>query len=1061
MKPFERARPSFWKRLTLRGVVIFTAPLIALALYLVVATVLDYQRVQQFDDWNASSKHVDRLGFNRIRALARLPRASELDQHFSPEDETRPVLRLFVDQNEFDAVANDILGRWGEELEGEVDEHGALQKVGIKLRGDTSVHWTTMKKSFALRADRGRMFKGYRQLAFSAKEVLPAYLANSLPSEFGLVCADTAIVPVFWNDRFYGLFRFTETLDESFLRRHVLLPGNIYRGDAAERGEYFKHQERELFRNLYIWDRAAKNDRPGSFGTAALGEWLAALNGSTDAEFERAMSWVDRDELSRMLALMLACGDPFHMSGVHNQFWYEDPSSGLLHQIPWDIRLLDLERPPANSHFNRALRTFLRDPRVFDGALAELAKQLQGGKLLAAATRRMDELETRFGDMLEYERLREGLIPDVGSSEACLGVLEKNLATVSKWIADARVAVHSEKTDYGIVVDFEDSGEAANGLTVLDFEVRGFAACELVSLDAGAGPTLVYADADLDGTYSDGDRHIRIEADGCLAAPEVLYPAVDASTPSLKPAPLAYRYFVIGAKGPVVPKLVNRNTGAPVEVSDWPLGTPIASGSTWHPWLERAPLGSTRTLSGEVKLDTTLVVRRGESLTIEPGARLVLGPNVSVLAYGRVTAKGTAEAPITFVNAEPRKPWGSLALQGEGANRSEFEHVRFEGGGGALLDRVEYTGMVCVHNAHDVHFRACTFDSNLRCDDMIHADVADLFLIGCRFQNANGDAIDYDVSGGEVRNCTIDASANDGCDFMTCWPAVIGCTITNSGDKGISVGEASRPILFGNTIRDCNRGIEVKDTSEPLIAHTLIERCKTGIRARLKNWRYGYGGWPKVVNSIVADNANVFEFDAKTHVTVHGSQVGASDDVQAPVDAAWLLQGFGLRAKSDRLGPLDSLEGLAPVPPLEHVEFEDDFGPPSDGWVRAAGVRRLDKRVEGLVATFKREPGAFGTTVAWKLDDPSKRYVLAVELGTQDMLSAELVVTAADGTELVTPLDVGRDPTRFQFAVLELPNGSYRGLMVRGEPNSTVQSGASCVFVHRYDLVALEREPRR
>ncbi|MCC6409481.1 MAG: CotH kinase family protein [Planctomycetes bacterium] len=1046
MRPFERARPSFWKRITLRGVVILTAPLIALALYLVVATVLDYQRVQQFDDWNASSKHVDRLGFNRIRALARLPRASELDQQFSPEDETRPVLRLFVDQNAFDAVANDILGRWGEELEGEVDEHGTLQKVGIKLRGDTSVHWTTMKKSFALRADRGRMFKGYRQLAFSAKEVLPAYLANSLPSEFGLVCADTAVVPVFLNDRFYGLFRFTETLDESFLRRHVLLPGNIYRGDAAERGEYFKHQERELFKNLYIWDRAAKNDRPGSFGTAALGEWLSALNGSTDADFERALSWVDRDELSRMLALMLACGDPFHMSGVHNQFWYEDPSSGLLHQIPWDIRLLDLERPPANSHFNRALRTFLRDPRIFDGALAELAKQRADGKLLAAATRRMDELDARFGDMLEYERLREGLIPDIGTREACLATLASNLELVGGWIADAGVAAHAERADDGTVV--------------LDLEARGFAAAELVGIEGAGGATL-FADSDFDGVRSEPDRAIELAADGALIAPERLYPGVDTSRPLLKPEPLAYRFFVVGARGDVAPRLRNRHTGAAIVASDWPRGTVLHESTSQHPWRERAATGNAITLSGEVRLTETLVVDRHSTLTIEPGTRLVLGANVSVLAYGRVTAKGTADAPITFVNAEPRKPWGSLALQGEGTDRSEFEHVRFEGGGGALLDRVEYTGMVCVHNARDVYFRSCTFDSNLRCDDMIHADVADLFLIGCRFQNANGDAIDYDMSGGAVRMCSIDASANDGCDFMTCWPAVLNCTITNSGDKGISVGEASRPILFGNTIRDCNRGIEVKDTSEPVIAHTLIERCKTGIRARLKNWRYGYGGWPKVVNSIVADNANVFEFDAKTHVTVHGSQVGASDDVQAPVDATWLLQRFGLHAKSDRLGPLDALEGGPPVPPLEHVEFEDDFGHPSDGWVRAAGVRRLDKRVEGLVATFKREPGAFGTTVAWKLDDPSKRYVLSVELGTQDMLAAELVVTAADGTELVTPLEVGRDPTRFQFAVVDLPNGSYRGLMVRGEPNSAAQSGVSCVFVHRYDLVALDREARR
>ncbi|MCE9593991.1 MAG: CotH kinase family protein [Planctomycetes bacterium] len=1067
MSALDRRRTSSKRRITLRGVLVFTVPLVALGLYLFVASALDYQRVQQFDDWNARSKHVDRFGFDRVRALARWPRVCELEAHLSAEDETRPLLRLFVDQNHFDAVGNDILGRWGEEIEGTVDEHGTLEKVGLKLRGDTSVHWTTVKKSFALRADRGRMFKGYRQLAFSAKDVLPAYLANSLPSEFGIKCADTAVVPVFLNDRFYGLFRFTETLDESLLRRHVMLPGNVYRGDTAERGEYFKHQERELFKNLAIWDRAAKNDRPGSTGTAALGEWLGALNGSTHAEFEEAMSWLDRDELSRMLALMLACGDPFHMSGVHNQFWYEDPSSGLLHQIPWDIRLLDLDRPPADSHFNRALRTFLRDPRIFDGALAELAKQIEGGKLFAAAKRRMDEIETRFGDMLEYEHLREGLIPDIGTSQACLSTIERNLAKVKTWIGDASVACHAERD--------------SNGLLVLDLETRGLAAAELTGFRVGGNSNdewspppgdgevtgkgvAVWADSDLDGVWSVGDRRV----DGIQAwdtfvfdTPEILYPGVDTSRPILRSAPIAYRYFLVATRGDLTPNLRSRHTHEPVVASAWPKDSPIAASDSWHPWLEKPKPGREIVLKGDMQLTETLVVGATSTLTIEAGTHLTLGPNVSILAKGKVRARGTESAPITITNAVKQKPWGCFAMQGHGVDGSEFEWMNFEGGGGALLDRVEYTGMVCVHNAKNVTFRHCSFDSNMRCDDMIHADIADLNLLACSFRNANGDSVDYDMSGGEIRDCVIDRSANDGCDFMTCWPTVVGCTITNSLDKGISVGEASRPILFGNTIEGCNRGIEVKDTSEPVIAHNSIRNCKTGIRARLKNWRYGYGGWPKVVNSIVTDAKTTLEFDNKTHMTVYGSQIGnGGDAVPAPVDANWLFQQFGFTAKSDRLGPIDAFEIGTPRPPLVHVEFADDFGLPSDGWIRAGGVRRLDKRLEGLVATFKREHGGFGTTVDWKLDDPTKRYVLAVEVATEDMLTAELVIAPTSGAEIVVPIDTSRDPTRFEFAIADLPRGSYRGLMLRGVPNSAPKSGSSRLYVHRIDVVALDAGAR-
>jgi hypothetical protein len=194
-------------------------------------------------------------------------------------------------------------------------------------------------------------------------------------------------------------------------------------------------------------------------------------------------------------------------------------------------------------------------------------------------------------------------------------------------------------------------------------------------------------------------------------------------------------------------------------------------------------------------------------------------------------------------------------------------------------------------------------------------------------------------------------------------------------------------------------------------------------------------------------------------MTVYGSQIGSGgggDDVPAPVDASWLFGQFGFTAKSDRLGPIDVFEIGAPRPPLVHIEFADDFSHPSDGWIRAGGVRRLDKRVEGLVATFKREPGAFGTTVDWKLDDATKRYVLAVEVASQDMVEAELVITPTAGPEIVVPVDTSRDPTRFEFAITELPLGSYRGLLLRGAPNSTPKSGTSCLYVHRIDLVALD-----
>ena len=51
-----------------------------------------------------------------------------------------------------------------------------------------------------------------------------------------------------------GYFIAKQVIDESLLRRHERLPGNIYRGDTAERGERFKGVERALFLNPSIWE---------------------------------------------------------------------------------------------------------------------------------------------------------------------------------------------------------------------------------------------------------------------------------------------------------------------------------------------------------------------------------------------------------------------------------------------------------------------------------------------------------------------------------------------------------------------------------------------------------------------------------------------------------------------------------------------------------------------------------------------------------------------------------------------------------------------------------------
>jgi hypothetical protein len=320
---------------------------------------------------------------------------------------------------------------------------------------------------------------------------------------------------------------------------------------------------------------------------------------------------------------------------------------------------------------------------------------------------------------------------------------------------------------------------------VIDVLVDGRAPVEWTGLEvAYSGAVELSADADLDGVPSVGDRAVPLN-DGILrlsngtekrvlSRPESLLPGLRAQQ-RLEPEALAYRFFLRANQlqpDSIRLNLQNGITSVSVTARSLPLKSALPASSSVHPWSLREPPSLELSLEGEVRLSKNLEVPRNTTLRIAAGTHLVLEPDVSIHCQGRIEALGSEEQPITIESSDPRRPFGSIALLGAGADNSRFEHVRFSGGGGALLDEVEYTGMVCVHWASGVRFEHCEFSANQRCDDALHADVADVSLAHCWFHDTNADAIDYDISTGTIEHCKIERAGNDGFDLMTCAPTI-------------------------------------------------------------------------------------------------------------------------------------------------------------------------------------------------------------------------------------------------------------------------------------------------
>ena len=1041
-------KAPWWRRITLRDVLFLTLPPMLLGTWLFLAAVRDYANARQYDDWWSAQTSVRKFGWNRVRTALETPTLAKLEARMDPERDDVPLVRLYVDRHDFDRIDSDVGEHWGEWVDVQIDDHGDLIDAELRFRGDGSAHWTTEKKSFTLKTKSGSLYKGFRTMAFSVKDVLPQYLAATLAADFGVLAPEQQVVPVFLNDRFYGLHRFVEPIDESFLRRNLRMPGNVFRADTAERGDYFKDLPREVFRNPYIWDRAANNDRPGAFGTKLLGDFLADLNEPSPAARERLDSWLDEDELSRLLAYLLVVGDPYHMSGVHNQFWYEDPASGTLHPIPWDVRLLDLEKPPRGSNIHRLWRVALEDPRIWAGTMKVIAEKLGDDSLLKAAEARLARVQDRYADALEYDRIRSGIIPPIGDAAVALATLRKNIEVLRGWSRDAKASAHV----------LRGGGDAP---WTIDLVVEGRAPLALQGIESSAsGPRL-------EGIWLDSDGSGALEpSDAPLSTALELGGDIGGTGAELRPMPRHVRLFwkpAAGAEpqGELAPILLLSTTGERVPIGRLEQGTALPTRR--HARGEAAPAAARASdstaqeelvLLGDVRLAQDLLVRPGQRLVLSPGTTLTLEPDVSIECRGQLLALGTAELPITIERANPELPWGVFALQGPGANGSRLEHVRFVGGGAGQVGRVEYKGAVCVHYATGVVFDQCEFAHNQRCDDLINVVKGECAITNSRFHHANADSIDYDMSGGLVAWNLIEGSGNDGLDLMTCWPRVIGNRILNSGDKGISVGEDSSPLVFGNLISGCVRGIEAKDRSEPFVFHSTLEGNELGVYAHIKNWRYGEAGWPKLVRSVVAGNGQDYRSADEACRTLADARVG-SDGALHPGDVEWAYRLHGVRSGASEPGRHEGWSQAEPVSPRFEGTFRSGFADTQAGWHATGLVRRLCLRELDLEATLRAGPSRIETAVDWQLEEPDRVHELVVELASEGVPEVTVFASGPGGTATQS-VRLDGDRHEFRFATLRLPPSSYTSFGIEA---TAVASGAR-IRIHSWRVLSWAAESR-
>lgn len=183
---------------------------------------------------------------------------------------------------------------------------------------------------------------------------------------------------------------------------------------------------------------------------------------------------------------------------------------------------------------------------------------------------------------------------------------------------------------------------------------------------------------------------------------------------------------------------------------------------------------------GEHIFRETVIVPRGTTLTIEPGAVLRFGAGRSLISYSPIVAQGTESEPIRFTAQYPWLKWGVVGVVQ--SPLSLFEHIQIEHSRQALVNDVDFFAGLSLIESDGVIYNS-TFE-NVFGKDAVNARLSDVHIQNNVFRNAYKDCLDLDGGSGEIRdNLFID------CD-----------------DEGIDLSANEAVIVIDNTILDVRGG---------------------------------------------------------------------------------------------------------------------------------------------------------------------------------------------------------------------------------------------------------------
>jgi hypothetical protein len=695
-------------------------------------------------------------------------------------------------------------------------EDGRWLDIEVKLRGTTSQHYLRERPSLRLKFPKEHPLNGRRQVNITdaADKLLTQDVTTNWElSRYGILTWHSDFDVLKINGEVIGLFQEIEQFGRSMTDPALRTEGFIFSGLGQSFGAS-GDDEAGANTDAFGWDKA----EPGFSRFAACRDQrsVPAQQGPCDWAFVEEFTDTDRFAWATAMTTLLGSS---HAWSLDNFRTYYDPARGKFEPIPWDY-----------------LSYYIEPEKAPDGETA---------RLFGAGMLRLPEFR-RMRDERLWTLINERVEPMIGHAREMFVGLEEPLKYMPRnpanyWNSEVhRIEVEDKMRANATFLRklYEDNELRAGGSWsqlgqfVVELENHGKAAALVseVTLEHGGKPMRISLETPhlVDGVWAGKPGRssiwLKSEARGAVSISKDAKLAALTARNSVTGQAFAANDVTVSTG--LTPSLLTPPPPAPLPAVKTPGNVRLAG--------SRLVFGP-----GPVRIDSTIEVPRDYTVEFRPGLQLTLAKGASLILYGDLESKGTANNPVTISGVDATLDWGSLVVQGTRMDPSNvrLEYTTLRGGTGAQNARAHFTGafavidgVVTIHNSRFL---------DLNSEDGLNLRYSQLDFQNNLVRGAPDDVIDLDFCKGVAMGNLVEHGGGDGFDMSGSRMTIEQNRIRYCADKGISVGEGTIVEIRDNLIYDCRTGIASKDGSVAKIIDNGLARVAVGLALYRKKLTFG------------------------------------------------------------------------------------------------------------------------------------------------------------------------------------------------------------------------------